>query len=135
MAAMPFLAKLRGFVPGVNGFLQRLVRAKTASWRKPIILNPAVRHERHAGRKPGGSLKRLPHNCLKVHPKGELRSRWKVRQRRLFGRTYSAELPDLELSDWPPETRAIGFPFYDQRDTGSILTWNWTAFWMLVRLP
>jgi hypothetical protein len=39
-----------------------------------IILNPAVRHERHAGRKPGGSLKRLPHNCLKVHPKGELRS-------------------------------------------------------------
>jgi hypothetical protein len=50
------------------------------------------------GGSPAAGQKAWPHNCLKVHPKGELRISWKVRQRRLFGRTYAAELPDSIFS-------------------------------------
>ena len=58
-----------------------LLHPKSGSW-----------HERHAGRKPGGRPEGLPHNCLKVHPKDELRSSWKMRQRRRFHKRLFAEL-------------------------------------------
>jgi rhamnosyltransferase subunit B len=98
MAPMPFLAKLRRFGPGVNGFLQRLVRAKTGSWKKPIAGFRATLGL-PPGRDPIFEGQHSPQRVLAM-----------------FSRLMAEPQPD-----WPPETRVIGFPFYDQAEHGQQL--------------
>ncbi len=61
-----------------------------------FTLNPAVgtnaRRRAEAGGSPAAGWKAWPHNCLEVHPKDELRSSWKMRQRRRFHKRLFAEL-------------------------------------------
>jgi rhamnosyltransferase subunit B len=98
MAPMPSLTKLRGLGPGVNGFLHRLVRVKTGSWKKPI-----ARFRATLGLPPGGDpVFEGQHSPRRVLA--------------MFSRVMAAPQPD-----WPPQARVIGFPFYDQAEHGQRL--------------
>jgi len=98
LAPLPFLAELRRFGPGVNGIFQRLVRARIASWKKPI-----TRFRATLGLPPG----RDPIFEGQHSPKHVLA---------MFSRVMAEPQPD-----WPPQTRVIGFPFYDQAEHGQQL--------------
>jgi rhamnosyltransferase subunit B len=98
MAPAPFLAKLRGLGPGVNGFLRGLVRVKTGSWKRPIEQFRA-KLGLPPGRDPVFEGQHSPRCVLAM-----------------FSRVMAEPQPD-----WPPQTRVIGFPFYDQAEHGQRL--------------
>ena len=98
LAPMPFLAKLRGLGPGVNGLILRLGRATTGPWRKPI-----VEFRASLGMPPGED----PLFDGQHSPRCVLA---------MFSRVMAKPQPD-----WPRQTRVIGFPFYDQAEHGQRL--------------
>jgi len=98
MAPMPFLARLRGLGPGVNGFIIRLGRAKTRRWMKPI-----TEFRASLGLAPGKDpLFEGQHAPQRVLA--------------LFSRLMAEPQPD-----WPRQARVVGFPFYDQAEHGQRL--------------
>lgn len=98
LAPMPFLARLRGLGPGVNGLIIRLVRAKTRSWMKPI-----TEFRASVGLPPGQDpLFEGQHSPQRVLA--------------LFSRVMAEPQPD-----WPRQALVTGFPFYDQEEHGQAL--------------
>jgi rhamnosyltransferase subunit B len=92
---VPFLAKLRGLGPGVNGFIGRLGRAKTKPWMKPIAeFRKSLGLP--AGEDPIFEGQHAPRRVLA-----------------LFSKVMAEPQPD-----WPRQARVIGFPFYDQEEHG-----------------
>jgi len=91
LAPAPFLAKVRGLGPAVNGLVLGLGRAATRHWMAPM-----ARFRRSLGLPPD----RNPLFAGQHSPQRVLA---------LFSRVMGEAQPD-----WPPQTRITGFPFYDQ---------------------
>ncbi|MGA7241091.1 MAG: glycosyltransferase [Bryobacteraceae bacterium] len=98
LAPMPLLGKLRRLGPGVNGLLRSLVRLKTGSWKRPIE-EFRVSLALPSGRDPVFEGQHSPRRILAM---------------------FSAVMAEPQ-PDWPPQTRIIGFPFYDQTEHGQRL--------------
>jgi len=98
IAPAPFLAKLRGLGPGVNGLILKMGRAHTRPWMRPI-----TEFRASLGMPPGADpLFEGQHSPERVLA--------------MFSRVLAEPQPD-----WPPQTEAIGFPFYDQAEHGQKL--------------
>jgi rhamnosyltransferase subunit B len=96
LAPAPFLAKLRGLGPGVNGLILRLGQAATTRrWMKPIAEFRATLGLARGG-DPLFDGQHAPQAVLAM-----------------FSRVMAEPQPD-----WPGQTRIIGFPFYDQVEHG-----------------
>ncbi len=98
LAPMPFLANLRRLGPGVNRFLRGVVRVKTGSWKRPIE-EFRVSLGLPPGRDPVFEGQHSPRRILAM---------------------FSGVMAEPQ-ADWPPQTRVIGFPFYDQAEHGQRL--------------
>ena len=95
IAPAPFLARLRGLGPGVNGLILKMGRARTRTWMKPI-----TEFRASLGMPPGQD----PLFAGQHSPERVLA---------MFSRVLAEPQPD-----WPPQAEAIGFPFYDQAEHG-----------------
>jgi rhamnosyltransferase subunit B len=94
----PFLARLRGFGPGLNGLLLSVGRAVVKPWMKPI-----TKFRASLGLPPGlDPIFEGQHSpqCVLA----------------MFSRVMAEPQPD-----WPKQVRTIGFPFYDQAEHGQEL--------------
>lgn len=94
----PALGKLRGLGPGWNGFQLKLGQRIIRHWMKPV-----TEFRKSLGLAPGEDPlfdgQHSPYCVLAM-----------------FSRVMAEPQPD-----WPPETRVIGFPFYDQAEHGQQL--------------
>jgi UDP:flavonoid glycosyltransferase YjiC (YdhE family) len=95
IAPAPFLARLRGLGPGVNGLILKMGRAQTRPWMKPI-----TEFRASLGMPPGEN----PLFAGQHSPQRVLA---------LFSPVLAEPQPD-----WPRQAEAIGFPFYDQAEHG-----------------
>ncbi len=91
----PFLEKLRGWGPGLNGLLLSLGRAVTKPWMKPITKFRASLGM-PAGEDPIFDGQHSPQCVLAM-----------------FSSVMAEPQPD-----WPKQVRTIGFPCYDQAEHG-----------------
>ena len=91
----PWIAQLRAFGPAFFGALLRLGRLKTKSWVAPLALFRASLGL-PPGRNPIFDGQHSPQRVLAM-----------------FSPLLAAPQPD-----WPPQTVATGFPFYDQAEHG-----------------
>jgi UDP:flavonoid glycosyltransferase YjiC (YdhE family) len=98
MAPAPFLAKLRGLGPRVNGLIVKMGRAYTKPWMKSI-----TQFRVSLGMPPGQDpLFEGQHSPQRVLA--------------LFSRVLAEPQPE-----WPRQTLVTGFPFYDQAEHGQEL--------------
>ena len=95
IATYPYLIKLRALGPSVYGAVLKLGRLQTQFWRAPL-----TRFRASAGLPPGlDPLFQGQHSPQRVLA--------------MFSSLLAAPQPD-----WPPNTLATGFPFYDQAEHG-----------------
>ena len=90
-AMTAWIPKLRDLGPGINGFVFRLSQAAVGHWRKPVT-EFRVSLGLPPGEDPLFNGQHSPECALAM-----------------FSRVMAAP-----QSDWPRQTRVIGFPFYDQ---------------------